>query len=142
LALWRAALESGNGNGRPAFLPLAVSGAWTWRGAVGIVSNSNGERIPEKGTIPDFSRIPWEGRKVTLLFDANAASNESVRAARRELARELTHRGAEVWIADLPALPGVNGIDDFLALAGLAKAMDVLRSAVRYQWRNELIHSD
>jgi predicted P-loop ATPase len=142
LALWRAAQESGNGAGQPAFLPIAVSGVWNWRGTVGIATNSKGERIPEKGVLPDFSRIAWRGRKVTVVFDANIASNDSIRAARRELARELTLRGAEVWLADLPAAAGVNGIDDFLALAGLAKALDVLRRAVRYEWRDELIHSD
>jgi hypothetical protein len=79
---------------------------------------------------------------VTILFDANAASNESVRAAQRELARELTRRGAEVWIADLPPAPGVNGVDDYLGLFGLSAALEVLKSVTRYDWRKELLRND
>src|SRR5262245_16669132 len=142
LALWRAAREAANGTGTPTFLPIAISGVWNFRGVTGIRNNAKGERTPEKGVITDFNRIPWTGRKATLLFDSNAATNESVRAARRELARELTRRGAEVWIADLPPAPGVNGIDDYLGLFGLPSALEVLKLAVRYEWRKELIRSD
>jgi predicted P-loop ATPase len=139
LAIWRVALESTNGDGIPAFLPIAVAGVWTFRGTIGIRTDANGERVPEKGVISDFERIPWSGRKVTILFDANAATNESVRGARRELARELTRRAAEVWIAELPQAPGVNGIDDYLGLFGLANGLEVLRRSTRYEWRKELI---
>ena len=139
LALWHAALESANGNGTPTFLPVAIPGVWGFRGTVGIRQNSKGERTPEKGVISDFDRITWTGRKATILFDANAATNGSVQAARRELARELTRRGAEVWISDLPPTPNVNGIDDFLGLFGLISGLDVIRSATRYEWRKELI---
>jgi hypothetical protein len=138
LALWRAALES-NGTGKPAFLPIAVAGVWSWKGVVGIATNAKGERVSEKGVSPDFDRIAWMGRKVTILFDANAATNGSVQAARKHLARELTRRGAEVWIADLPPAVGVNGADDYLALFGLPSLLEVLKQAVRYDWRKELI---
>jgi predicted P-loop ATPase len=142
LALWRAALESNNGTGKPAFLPVAVSGVWNWRGSIGIRTNAKGERVPEKGVIPDLDRIAWDGRKTIILFDVDAATNESVRAARRELARELTRRGAEVWIADLPAASGVNGCDDYLYLFGALKLDAVLTQAQRYEWRAELIFND
>jgi predicted P-loop ATPase len=141
LSLWRAALES-NGTGKPAFLPIAVAGVWTWRGSTGRVPTADGKHIPEKGAIPDFDRIPWTGRKVTILFDTDATTNGMVRAARAGLARELTERGAETWIAEVPALAGVKGVDDLLALYGLEKALGALQSARRYEWRNELILSD
>jgi predicted P-loop ATPase len=141
LALWRAALES-NGTGKPAFLPIAVAGVWSWKGTVGIATNAKGERVPEKGVSPDFDRIAWTGRKVTILFDVNVASNPSVAAARKQLARELARRGSQVWFVDLPPLTGVNGIDDLLGLFGIEKAQEVLKSAVPYDWRRELIRSD
>jgi predicted P-loop ATPase len=140
LSLWRLALESSGG--KPAFLPIAVAGVWGWRGRIGMRPTAKGERVPEKGVIPDFSKIPWTGRKVTILFDANAATNPSVLAARGGLARELTHRGAEVWVGELPALAGVNGVDDLLSLYGPEKALEALQSATRYDWRKELIRSD
>jgi hypothetical protein len=141
LALWRLALQS-NGTGKPAFLPVALPGVWSFRSTVGARENAQGERVPEKGFLPDFDRIAWAGRRITILFDANAATNPKVQAAPRELARELTRRGAEVWIADLPDAPGVNGVDDCLGVFGLAKALEVLKLAVRYDWRKELIRSD
>ncbi|HKD07761.1 MAG TPA: VapE domain-containing protein [Bryobacteraceae bacterium] len=142
LALWRAALESGNGTGRAAFLVFAISGVWNWKGTVGVHTNAGGERGPEKGPIPDLDRIAWSGRKVTILFDANAAANPSVNAARRELARELTRRGAKVFIADLPAAKNVNGIDDHLAMFGLHSALELLGRATPFDWRGELVRSD
>jgi predicted P-loop ATPase len=147
LGLWRAALES-NGTGKAAFLPMAIPGVWSWRGTTGIQTNANGERVPEKGVMPDLGRIAWMdryagvSRKVTILFDTNAATNSSVQAARRELARELTRRGAQVWIAELPPLTGVNGVDDLLGLFGLERALEVLKSATLWDWYKELIRSD
>jgi hypothetical protein len=141
LALHRMSAEA-NGAAKPKRLPLALAGAWNWRGTIGIRVNANGERTPEKGPLPDLDRIPWKGRKVTILFDANAATNGSVAAARRELARELGRRGAEVWIADLPPVAGVNGCDDFLGLLGPAKLEAVFEQARRYEWRDELIRSN
>jgi predicted P-loop ATPase len=139
LSLWRAALESSNGTGKPAFLPVGLPGVWNWRGTVGVRMTPLGERVPQKGVTPDFDRIAWTGRKVTILFDVNVVTNESVRAARRELARELARRGAEVWLADLPPAGGVNGVDDFLHLFGVARLGEVLKQAVRYEWREELL---
>lgn len=142
LALWRAALESSNGTGKPPFLPVTIPGVWCHRGTTGIKTDAHGKRVPEKGAITDLDRVAWANRKVTIVFDAGAATNPKVQAARRQLARELAHRRAEVWIADLPPLTGVNGVDDFLALYGLEKALEALRLAVPYEWRKELIRSD
>ena len=142
LALWRMALESGNGAGKPAISSRRIAGVWCWRGHIGIRTTAKGERVPEKGVIPDFDRLTWTGRRVTIMFDTNAATNPSVGAARRGLAAELTRRGAEVWIADLPPAPAVNGVDDYVGLFGLSAALEVLKLAVRYEWRKELIRSD
>jgi predicted P-loop ATPase len=142
LSLWRAALESGNGAGRPAFLPIGIPGVWNFRGTVGLHTTAGGKHVPEKGVIPDFDRIPWKQRRVTILFDVNAASNPSVSAARRELARELSRREAEVYLADLPESPEINGCDDYLARFGVQKLLAILNQVTRYDWRTELLVND
>jgi predicted P-loop ATPase len=142
LALWRMALEIGNGTGSPAFVPIGLPGVHGWRGTIGSESDSHGKRIPEKGPIADLNRIAWLNRTVTILFDANAATNPKVQYARRDLARELARRGANVYIADLPEAVGVNGCDDYLHIFGVEKLAEVLRLAVRYEWRKDLILTD
>lgn len=114
LALSRYAQERNT-----AALIIGLSGGWNWRGTVGKAVNDNGQRQAVKGVISDFDRIEWEGRKALIIFDANVATNESVKAARDGLARELKRRGATVVIVDLPAnLAEVNGVDDLLARYG------------------------
>jgi predicted P-loop ATPase len=142
LALWRMAVETANGSGKPPFLPVGVAGVWNWRGTVGVTTGPLGDRVPEKGPLPDLDLIAWQGRKVTILFDANASTNQSVNGARRALAVELTRRGAIVWLADLPASPGVNGCDDFLYLFGCSKLQEVFDGSRRWLWREELKKGD
>ncbi len=57
-------------------------------------------------------------RDTVILFDANAARNQKVRAARHVLAKELVGRGARVRIAELPVEVNVNGPDDYIAKHG------------------------
>jgi hypothetical protein len=98
---------------KPRFIPIGLGGVWNWRGTVGK-TNDEGKRRPIKGIIPDFQFVEWQNRKVTILFDANTATNESVQAARSNLARTLTEKGGKVFLADLPEIEGCNGIDDVL----------------------------
>ena len=98
------------------FLPVGWSGVWNWRGTIGKTTNADGTRTDLRGVIPDFNLIEWNGRKVLIVFDANVKTNESVKAAQRELAKELTIRGAMPAIVELPELDGVNGVDDLLGL--------------------------
>ena len=100
-------------------LVIALSGVWNFRGTVGNEIAGNGQKVDVKGVIPDFDKIQWDGRPVWIVFDTNVATNESVRAARNSLAKELTRRGALVKRLDLPTdIEGVNGIDDLLVLKG------------------------
>lgn len=98
-------------------LVVALPGVWNWRGTVGKTTDEKGRR-DVKGVIPDFDRVAWRGRVVYIVFDSNVATNDSVRAARRELSKELRRRGAKVYLVDLPQIEGVNGVDDLLALKG------------------------
>jgi hypothetical protein len=97
-------------------LPVAMGGCWGWRGRIGKVGNAQGERVDEVGPIPNLRLCA--GRKVYVLLDANASSNSKVQQARTSLVRELQQQMACVVVLGLPALEGVNGPDDYLALHG------------------------
>jgi P4 family phage/plasmid primase-like protien len=125
LALWRLATHD---IGKPRFLPAGLSGVWNWRGTVGKTTGPNGDRRDVKGTIPDLDRFSWDGRRVIIAFDADAEKNDSVQAAKTQLARELRIRGAEVACITWDIAQG-KGIDDLLATVGPAKALEIIESA-------------
>ena len=86
LALWRLA---NHGTGSPLFIPIAISGVWNWRGKIGRTGGPKGESLDVIGPIADLSRIPWDGRTVFIVFDANVHTNDSVQWARTGISREL-----------------------------------------------------
>jgi hypothetical protein len=110
LAMHRLSLESGQ-----RFLTIALAGVWSWRGNVGKAADARGARRDVKGVIGDFDRIKWAAREVSILFDSNIHTNDSVRAARKYLSDELKRRKAKVFYVNLPWNVGLNGVDDFLA---------------------------
>ena len=83
-------------------LAIATGGCWGWRGKTGIRTGPNGEREDVRGPLSDFERVTWVRRKVIIAFDADAASNPKVGAARQALAETLATRGARVFVASLP----------------------------------------
>ena len=113
LALYRYFVERGE-----PVLVVGLSGVWNWRGTVGKTTDEKGTRCDLKGPIPDFDRVVFDKRKVYVIYDTNVATNDSVSAARRGLAKELKKRGADVRLVDLPEIDGVNGVDDLLYLKG------------------------
>jgi hypothetical protein len=127
LALWRLANHE---SGQPRFIPVAIPGVWSWRGTVGKTGGPNGERLDVKGPISDLSRIAWTGRTVFIILDSNVHTNESVKWARKGIARELATRGAGVRLVNLPEDCGVNGIDDLLALWGPDKVLNLIETSV------------
>jgi hypothetical protein len=134
LSLWRLAWWNlPEGADTPRFLPVGLAGVWNWKGKIGREPADNGGWRDVKGPIPDLARVPMEHRKVTILFDANVRTNDSVRAARAMLAGELHHnRKAEVYLATLPAPKKdelINGIDDFLYARGPEPALDLIQHA-------------
>jgi hypothetical protein len=115
LALWRLANHERD---TPKFIPIAIAGVWNWRGKTGRTGGHNGGWLHVKGPIPDLARIEWKGRTTYIVSDTNVHSNDSVKCARKGLARELASRGAEVKLVNLPQDCGLNGVDDLLAAWG------------------------
>lgn len=134
LALWVCAWEGlGDSAERPAFVPIGLPGVWNWRGTIGKTPGPDGDRRSIKGTIPDFQRIAWKGRRVTILFDTNTADNESIQAARRGLTDELRRAGASIfwfsWPEDTPKT--VNGIDDLVGDWGAERVVQLVVGRAR-----------
>ena len=127
LALWRLAWHEVE---RPRFIPIAIAGVWNWCGTVGKTGGPNGERLDVKGPIADLSRIPWDGRVVFIVFDANVHTNDSVKWARKGIARELATRRAKAQFVNLPEDCGVNGIDDLLAAWGPARVLELFEKPI------------
>jgi hypothetical protein len=99
------------------YLAIALGGCWGWRGRIGKLENSHGERVDEVGPLPDLA-CASSGRKVIVLLDANVNTNPKVQQARRALHLHLANQGADVSIAELPVTDGINGPDDYIGIAG------------------------
>jgi putative DNA primase/helicase len=80
---------------------------------------------------PDLARIAWKDRPVYIAFDSDAAENENVARAERELAAVLTAHGAKVLIVRIPpAADGAKqGIDDFIVANGAGAFQKLLERA-------------
>jgi hypothetical protein len=128
LALFRLASHNSES---PRFIPIAIPGVWNWRGTVGKTTGPNGERVDVKGPIPDLNLVEWGGRKVSILFDSNVHSNDSVKFARTGLARELAGRSADENFINLPEDCGVNGVDDLLVAWGPEGVLELFDKPVR-----------
>jgi Protein of unknown function (DUF3987)/Domain of unknown function (DUF3854) len=144
LALFALAMRSG----RP-MLPVAVGGCWGWKRRTGTKLMPDGSREPETGPSPDLDLLTWSARTAIIAYDANAATNADVQAARRQIARELRARGARVLIATIPAVDGVNGPDDLIAISGDNATLEALDAATPdtdvapFEWPEpERIHSE
>jgi P4 family phage/plasmid primase-like protien len=110
-------------------LPISCGGCWGFRRTIGRRPLPDGGTEPEKGPSPDLDLVAWPTRKTIIALDSNASSNPAVRAARRELAKELKERGADIYIAELPE--GTNGPDDLLAERGDGAMLGVLAAAAQ-----------
>jgi Domain of unknown function (DUF3854) len=100
LSLWCLATHDST---EPRFLPVGLEGVWCWRGIIGKTIDSQGVRIDVRGVLPDFDRIQWRARSVTIVFDSDGLTNLSVQEAAGALARELRRRGALVRVKFVPA---------------------------------------
>jgi predicted P-loop ATPase len=146
VALQRALVEAvTNGTGRPACIVIGINGCYGHCTQRGIQTNAQGLRQPVMGVVPDLDIIPFYdpaanvGRKIILLYDSNVATNPKVSGGRRDFARELLARKAEVKFGAIPIEPNVNGIDDYLALHGRDAGLALVAAAISHDWREELL---
>jgi hypothetical protein len=102
--------------GRPMLL-VAIGGCAGWKRKAGNRPLPNGGTAAETTPGPDLDMIAWQDRLTKIVFDSNARTNANVRRARWQLAHELCGRGANMLIADVPDLVGVNGPDDLIAVS-------------------------
>lgn len=82
--------------------------------------------------LPELDAISFDGRSVYILFDSDAVSNTSIQAAEGRLATELSlKRGADVFLARIPKLPGQDktGLDDLYVAKGADAIFKVLEKA-------------
>ena len=82
---------------------IGLGGVWSWR--------SKKDRI---ALIQDLEQFTWEDREVGFVFDNDLYTNEKVLQALRALAKELTRRGAKVFVVLLPQSDKKIGLDDYL----------------------------
>jgi Virulence-associated protein E-like domain/Domain of unknown function (DUF3854) len=137
----------GEAANKPRFLPIGLSGVSNWKGIIGKVTNKDGRRVDDKGTIPDLERLEWKARHVTILFDRDLETNEYVTKERNAFARELRRRGAKVFVFGWPAEhPGAKGIDDLLVAGGPDLVLHLLAQvqsfSVATNWKARLILSE
>lgn len=90
------------------FLTIALGGVSVWQ--------SKKKGVP---LLPPLDKFNWKGRRVTIVFDSDAASNQNVAAAQLRLADELLRLGAVPQVATLEVIDGKKvGLDDFLVQGG------------------------
>jgi Protein of unknown function (DUF3631)/Domain of unknown function (DUF3854) len=119
-------------------IAIATGGCWGWCGRIGKVIDAAGARVDEKGPLPDLALFTWGRRDGVILFDANAATNDQVRAARRAFAHDLIGRGANVRIGALPAEAGLNGPDDYIGKHGDSALFTLIDAAAPAQRSQDL----
>jgi hypothetical protein len=91
------------------FPTIGIGGVYNWRAhRLGIE------------WLPSLEPVDWRRRNVYVCFDSDFATNVMVCSALKELAEELSRRGAFAYLVALPTLEGTQkmGLDDFFVSAG------------------------
>ena len=101
------------------------------------VRDADGRGSGPRKLIPDLEAIPWQDRRVTFIFDSDAATNDNVKWAEHHLAETLKKLGADVRVVCLPSGPDGDdgkpvkvGLDDFLVVHGPEKLRELIDAAV------------
>lgn len=83
--------------------------------------------------LPIFETINLKDRTVYICFDSDAATNPDILLAEATLAKRLTAKGAQVFIARIPGKRGKVGIDDYILAYDISKfRRNVLLKAFAY----------
>jgi hypothetical protein len=87
-----------------------------------------------------FKAFAWEGRRVYVCYDSDAASNVQVLKAETALCHELCMIGADPCVVRLPPKPDghKNGLDDFLVERGGAALQALCEQATSFSEAREL----
>jgi Domain of unknown function (DUF3854) len=80
--------------------------------------------------LEDWKNVRLEGRRVIIVYDADAKTNYSVQLALQRLVAMLEKLGAEVLVTYIPPVDGDGkaGVDDYLGAGG---SLEELRQAAR-----------
>jgi hypothetical protein len=103
--------------------------------AVGFIGVWNMAVPKTKGTVPlsCWQHVRLRGRRVIIVFDADARTNSYVQEALRRAVKMLEGLGAIVLVVYLPAVNGDDkaGVDDYLAAGGTVAELRMM--AAPYQ---------
>ena len=103
--------------------------------AVGFIGVWNMAVPKTKGTVPlpCWQHVRLRGRRVIIVFDADARTNPDVQEALRRAVAMLEGLGAIVLVVYLPAVNGddKSGVDDYLAAGGTVAELRLM--AAPYQ---------
>jgi len=127
LIITEGELKAACGTAHTPYPTIGLGGVWCWK--------SNKARQP---MLAQFDQFEWEGRPVYIVYDSDAKTNPMVIQAENALAQALTARGAEPYVARLPALDDGKkcGLDDFLLYNSVADLEELLENAE--PWRAAL----
>jgi hypothetical protein len=103
--------------------------------AVGFIGVWNMAVPKTKGTVPlsCWQHVRLRGRRVIIVFDADARTNHDVQEALRRAVRMLEGLGAIVLVVYLPAVNGDGkaGVDDYLAAGGTVAELRLMAGSYR-----------
>jgi hypothetical protein len=119
-------------DGKPPFIPIGVEGVNGYLCTIGTAEQANGERQKQTGLQHDFLVIPLNDRKFTVLFDADIHTNQSVKRAAKDYAREMYQLGAKAHIAEIPLELGLKGCDDIAYALGDDAVLEIIAKARPY----------
>ena len=101
---------------------VGIPGAWNWKGK----RRDNGPSLP----LPDFESLVIRDNRVYVCPDGDVLAKKSVHQAMQRLADWLLGAGAD--LVKVLALPGGQGLDDWLAAQQLPDATAVLDALKPY----------
>jgi putative DNA primase/helicase len=114
---------------------VGLVGIWGWPKT--RAKDKDGTPQGDRELIDGLALIAWQGRLVLVVFDSDAATKPSVRAAEWHLAETLQRLGAVVRVVRLPqgdpgpdGTPAKIGLDDFLVAHGPDAFRELMAGAV------------